>query len=274
MNVLVYGPRGFVGKHLVSRLQRDGHSVTEAGRDFPLIPDLADDEFARPDIIINCAGEITTKHLMYESNIALVHKILLFAQRVNVSKVVHIGSSSEYGNLSLPRQETALCTPNDLYGGTKLAATALCQGFATEGLDVVIARPFSLYGPGDKPRKLIPRLIQSACTGDEVKVSIGSQHDFTYIDDFVGGLITLMHAPADKTRGDIVNFGTGVGSSNQDVIATLGSLGAHPNVSYVEGSLGACKDVPRWVADTTKAAMRYGWEARTSLREGLAKIVS
>jgi nucleoside-diphosphate-sugar epimerase len=276
LNILVIGATGFVGRHLKARLLTLGHEVIDGTRNYHFVPDLMLDEPA-VDAIINCAGEITHPHLMYAANVALVEKILRFARDAKIPKVIHCGSSSEYGATTAPRCEDTPCVATDLYSATKIAATALCQGFAKQhGLDVCIARPFSLYGSGDTPRKLIPRLIQSTMIKDTiVSVYADGSHDWLHIDDFCDGLVTLLDAPREKTQGDIVNFGTCVASTNRQVVLILTALGCTPLVTLTEQppTVG-CLNTSRWVADTTKAREKYGWTAKTSLEEGLHKIIA
>lgn len=259
MNVLVTGVTGFVGKHLKTRLLRDGHTVINGTRDFPLVTEFLEEPV---DAIVNCAGEITEQHLMYEANVALVHRLLVFAQRAGIPRVIQVGSSSEYGLMTEPRREDARCEPNDVYSATKIAATALCQGYCATGLSVFVARPFSLYGSGDTARKLIPRLIASAKGGPAVTVGPGF-HDYLHVDDFCDGLIALMQEK--KTRFDIVNFGSGIETSNAELAALI------PGARYdlKEQHL----PVHRWIADTTRACERYGWTAKTDLVTGLRKIL-
>lgn len=271
MNVLVYGSSGFVGRHLRAHLLSLGHSIIEGGRDYPLIPGLIADEIPI-DALVNCAGEITEHHKMYLSNVALVDKLLRFARDAKIPKVIHIGSSSEYGNTTAPRCEGTPCQPVDLYSATKIAATALCEGFARQyDMDVCVARPFSLYGPGDTPRKLVPRLL----SGEKVRVHPLPMHDYVYIGDFVYGLVTLLHAPRSKTQGDIVNMGSGIATSNWSVVNQMLEIGLDPKVEYThrtdEPSLVPVFD---WKADTSHARQCYGWTAKTSLADGLRRTAS
>lgn len=266
MNILVYGVNGFVGGHLKNRLLALGHSVNGGTRDYPLIPDLLEEPL---DAIINAAGEITYPHFMFASNVELVNKILKFARDAKVGKVIQIGSSSEYGTTTAPRREDTPCVATDLYSATKIAATALCQGFAKQhNLDVCVARPFSLYGPGDTPRKLIPRLIESV-KGDRMIVFDGN-HDWLYIDDFCDGVIALLGTWRDKTQGDIVNFGTGISTTNREVANLIPGTKAE----FYEDVQSDYLYSPNWVADAARARERYGWMAKTSLAEGLRKIIS
>lgn len=265
MTILLVGSTGFVGQHLLARLQRDGHKVVPYTRGMQLAPEVMEDTFGA---VINCAGEITVPHRMVESNVMLTHSLLQFAQLAGIPKVIHVGSSSEYGKTDLPRCEDSGCVPACLYDGTKLAATALCQGFAAQfDMDVVVARPFSLYGPGDTPRKLIPRLYQAHLTGKLMDLGPGG-HDWLYIDDFVDGLAFLLTAPRERTKGQVYNFGTGVSSSNLDVKTAMeNAVAATIPVNYRANPLFVY-DTDRWVADTSKTTA-LGWTAKHSLLDGI-----
>lgn len=272
MNALILGSSGFVGRHLKARLLRDDHTVIDGTRNYHFIPDLLLDE-PPIDVIVNCAGEITEPHRMYESNVALVEKLLRFARDAKIPKVIHLGSSSEYGSTTEPRREDARCVPTDLYSATKLAATQLCQGFARQyDMDVCVARPFSLYGPGDTPRKLIPRLIRAYHEDGEITVYNGG-HDWLFIQDFLDGIVTLINAPASKTQGDIVNFGTGVSHTNHQVVNRLEeALQDNVYVTFKD-EMGKAYDTHCWMADISKVRHKYGWSPKYDLVAGLRETV-
>lgn len=268
MKIIVFGANGFVGKHLVPFLEDRGHEVFEYTRKKYPKPDFLVDAF------INCAGEISLKEFMFDANVLFVEQILKAAKDHNVKKIIHIGSSSEYGKTNMPRQETMPCVPTDIYSATKLAGTNLCLGYAAQyDMDVVVARPFSLYGLHDTPRKLVPRLLRSFAEQEPMKVYPGG-HDWTYIDDFLEGLYCLLNAPKELTQGDVVNFGTGKCFSNKEVVQTMeGIFNVSPQIIYEENPYYNY-DTEKWLADNTKALMKYGWKPKYSLEDGLRKIIN
>lgn len=271
MTILLTGSTGFVGRHLLARLQRDGHHILLPYRRSWSFDDWAEEnDTDEVDAVINCAGEINDKGEMFESNVVFAHKLLSFVEDRNIPKFIQIGSSSEYGDMNEPRREDALCVPVDLYSATKLAATALCQGFASQyDMDVVVARPFSLYGPGDTPRKLIPRLIKSVFDGSIVDLNPWGRHDWIYIDDFIDGLCVLLRTSRALTKGEIVNFGTGISTTNSEVARSFrwDTAPRPPSFRRVEGPVG-----PDWVADITKARA-LGWAPKYDLRSGLSELI-
>lgn len=265
MTILVPGHKGFVGRYLAPALNRLGHTVIPMGRGDPF-PD------SPVEAIINCAGEINDLTRMVDSNTSFVGRLLDWALAAR-AKVIHIGSSSEYGSTNRQRKESDACTPASLYDGTKLAATALCQGYAAQyDMDICVARPFSLYGAADAPRKLIPRLLTAYRTSETLDVYAGS-HDWVYIDDFIDGLITLLNSPREKTKGDIVNFGTGVATTNREVIATLACSGITVRARYHDEKRSAY-DVANWQAYPFNTTLNYGWEAKWSFEAGIRETVN
>lgn len=270
MHILLLGSTGFVGKHLKARLEQLGHTVACGTRDNPFADGKRE---AAIDAIINCAGEVKRDVLMYDSNVWLVHSLLFGARRGNVKKFIHVGSSSEYGPTNAPRREDSACHPSNMYEATKLAGTNLCQGFAHQyDMDVVVARPFSLYGPQDADRKLVSRLYKSYVTHEQIDLYEGS-HDWLFIDDFVEGLITLLNAPRELTKGDIVNFGSGFCSTNDEVVSAMErALGGGLNIARKPGRFHDY-DVQNWVADITKARTKYGWKPKWSLNAGIGEFV-
>ncbi len=274
MTILLTGAQGFVGRHLKKRLESEGHIVFAPSR-LGLAVTISPVNHAEIyfDAIINCAAELTDESKMYESNYLLIHRLLNFARDHKVGKFIQIGSSSEYGKTNKTRREDMDCVPTNKYETTKLDATWLCQDYALiNGMDIVIARPFSLYGDGDKPRKLIPTLYRSYLEHTPINLHPGS-HDFLWIDEFVDGLILLLNAPKHVTQGQIFNFGSGISSTNEQVVSGLeAALGAKLDIRRQSGRYHA-HDVDNWVADISKARNVLGWTPKISLNAGLKEYV-
>lgn len=268
MNILLTGHKGFVGRNVCLGLLVAGHTVFCIGRgELRNIPEV------KIDAIINCAGEINDESKMFESNVLLVNELLEYARKNQVSKFIHVGSSAEYGPVSYPRQEGSVCFPSNLYEGTKLAATILCQTYAQAyDMDVVIARPFNLYGPKDTQRKLLMRLLDCYFNNKEFTLYPGKA-DWVFIDDFVDGLLILLNSPKEKTKGDIVNFGSGRCYDNSEFLQYFESaIGAKLNVVKKTEPLKPHHNC-KWIADNTKSQMKYNWIPEMSLEEGIKECV-
>ena len=86
-------------------------------------------------------------------NVDGTRNVLEAAQAAGVTRVVHCSTGGVHGHIANPpANEDAPFNPGDVYQETKLAAETLAREFGTRtGLDVVVARPIGIYGPGRPP---------------------------------------------------------------------------------------------------------------------------
>lgn len=274
MKELITGQSGFIGDHLAEHLLKQGHEVKRIS--------LRNDTFQnevldyKPDHIFHLAaygshsGENDIPEMM-QVNITKSFVLMHTALVSGCKAVVLCGSSSEYGTTQLPMTEDSLPRPDSFYAASKVAVTMLARAFAKEReLATVVARPFSVFGPGERDTRFIPTLIKSCLTGDPMKLCPEQNHDWIYINDFVEGLLTCAQH-ADSLRGEAVNFGSGMQVTNQVVVETVQTLmGKEANIT--ERLLPKKQDSKTWIADTSKA-MSFGWEPKTGFVKGLQKTI-
>jgi len=267
MKVFITGSSGFIGRNLVE-FYRD--SEVYAAKREPIIPAL--DSF-KPNVIINCAAEIYDQTSMMDSNVLNLHQILEWLKKNPESKLVQIGSSSEYGPMGRPTKETDKIDPIDMYQATKGMATLLCQGYSRSyDLDVCIARPYSVYGRYEKPHRLFPRLWRSFVLNERMNLYNG-KHDFIYIDDFVRGVDILVHR-TNVRRGDIINFGSGIQYGNFQVYEAFEKItGRSAPVSMIN-TMAKRFEGEVWVCDPSYARDRYGFTCAYSLEDGIKHFLS
>jgi nucleoside-diphosphate-sugar epimerase len=152
--------------------------------------------------------------------------------------------------------------PETIYEGTKAAATMLARSFSiTYNIPTIVIRPFTVYGPGEKPSKFIPLLL---ALPDKIRLSEG-MHDYIYIDDFV--LIILELVSSCKKPFDLVNIGTGTQTSNLEVVRTVERLTGQ--IFSIEPAQAKPYDSSSWVCDTEYLRTTYGLTANITLEEGL-----
>lgn len=166
--------------------------------------------------------------------------------------------------------ETSLPNPTRTHDIAKLAQTLYgAQAARLRGLPLVTLRLFSVYGPWEQGRRLIPRLMLSALRGRPVSLSspdVG--RDFIFVDDVVRAVEHCMRQSG-KQDGAIFNLGTGV----QHTIREAADLVAEIHGAPLPLTWGAVErqrwDSPLWVADTTRQVNELGFSATTDFREGL-----
>jgi UDP-glucuronate 4-epimerase len=298
---LVTGCAGFIGSHLTESLLDAGHTVVGVdaftgyyrpelkrrnlagvrGRPgFRLTQmDIADGQLEPllrgVDGIFHLAAQPGVRASWGPSFEAYVRHNLLASQRVVEAaastglRVVLASSSSVYGNaLGYPTPEDAPPRPVSPYGVTKLAVEQLVSAYqATLGLDAVLLRYFSVYGPRQRPDMAFARIIGALREGTPFRV-LGDGHqsrDFTYVGDAVEAtVVAFERAPA----GALYNVGGGTEASLLEVFQLMERLSERRLRKELRAA--AAGDVDRTCADTSRIRTEIGWVPSIGLAEGLA----
>lgn len=263
--ILITGHTGMVGRHLLERLGNLKSVQVYLHNRNENIKSILD---FNPQIIYHLAAEIYDQSTMFDSNIVLTHKLLEASKQLKeLEAFIYIGSSSEYGRKDHPMSETDYLDPETMYEATKGAGTLLCQAYFHEwGVPTVIARPFSLYGKYEPEKRFIPTVIRKIKGEKIIKLAPGV-HDFIHIDDFIDGLFLLEKYP----NGNIYNFGTGIQTSNKEIVTIISNLiGKEPKIEKIK-SLHSY-DSECWVADISKAHS-IGWEPKLTITQGLYLVI-
>jgi nucleoside-diphosphate-sugar epimerase len=291
MRYLVTGAAGFIGSHLADALIERGHEVVAvdcftdyygpelkednaAGFDVSRF-DLADESLALDgfDGVFHLAGQPGVRSFgeVFED---YARRNLLASRRVFESaaaagaRVVFASSSSIYGEAErYPTREDAEPRPISPYGITKLGCEQLAHAYAKGfGLDAVVLRYFTFYGPRQRPDMALARIVDALAHGSSFELYGDGLHSrsFTYVADGVEATIEAMErAPA----GAVYNVGGGSEATMRDVIATLEDV-AGRTLELIERP-AAAGDVRRTSADTTRIERDLGWRATTQLEDGL-----
>jgi nucleoside-diphosphate-sugar epimerase len=292
---LVTGAGGFVGGHLVRRLVADGWDVVAlvrpggdaarlAGLGVPAVPvDLTDPAAltaavrkADPDVALHLAAARATSSAGERAATAAVNAVsglhLVEALPDRCRAVVRLGSSTEYAESAGPMDERAPLAPRGLFGATKAAGSLLLAAAAAErGLRAAVLRAFQVYGPDDQPGRLVPTVLRAAATGEPLPLTgPGLRRDWVHVDDVVQACVRAA-VTDDLPPGQVLNVGTGVQTTNEELVALAERVtgrrievrvGAHPGRSW---------DAPSWVSDPSLAARLLGWSAQVDLEQGLAR---
>lgn len=207
---------------------------------------------------------------MVETNIKGTLNLLSATKDIKYDVFINTGSSSEYGIKNTPMRETDMLDPVSFYAATKSSATLLCKVFALEySKPIVTLRPFSVYGPYEEKNRFIPTITKAVIQNKPIKLTPGNQRrDFIFIDDIVDIYIKTL-SQGKKLSGEILNMGTGIEYTNDEVARTLFKVsgkrvkiekGAYPKRIW---------DTPHWAADTTKTKKLLNWKPKFTLEQGL-----
>ena len=310
MHFLVTGGAGFIGSHVAEHLLAAGHEVTVFddlnpfydpaikraalqvlersgnGRFRFVQGDLVeraslDALFAgeRIDQVIHLAARAGVRPSLQEPalyqrvNVEGTVNLLEAGRMAGVGKFILASSSSVYGvNAKVPfSEDDPIFQAISPYASSKLACEALGHTYHhVYGLDVVMLRFFTVYGPRQRPDLAIHKFARLIDSGRPVPVfgDGSTARDYTYVDDIVSGVLAC-------TRRQ---FGFGIYNLGESQTVTLSEL-----IALLEKALGRKAvldrqplqpgDVPITYADISKARRDLGYDPRTKIAEGIPRFV-
>jgi UDP-glucose 4-epimerase len=211
----------------------------------------------------NVAEMIDTNYLCTTN---LVHGALAAGSEV----LVNTGSSSEYGLKDHAPDENEVVEPNSYYAVTKLAATQFCRFTARQhGLRIPTLRLYSVYGPYEEPKRLIPTLLLHALSMRwPPLVGQSTARDLIYTDDVIDAFLAVAKTPL-ADPGAIYNVGTGVQTTLGQLVTIVTDLiGVKAEPQW--GTMVARSwDTSIWVANSIRLQSELGWKPRVSVQQGL-----
>ena len=285
------GAAGFIGSHLAEALGAAGHEVVgidcftdyydpalkqqnARGLDVRRL-DLSEDEldFTGFDGVFHLAGQPGVRSfgdvfpLYLRRNVLATQRVFERAAADGV-RVVFSSTSTIYGEAErYPTPEDTPPRPLSPYGVTNLACEHLALAYARSfGLDAVVLRYFSAYGPRQRPDMAFPRMIDALVGGPPFPLfGDGEQsRSYTYVLDVVNATIRAMSG---ARAGSILNVGGGEEATMNETIALLERISGRRLAVRREPAVAG--DQRRTKADTGRIRAELGWEPRTSLEAGL-----
>ena len=300
MKVLVTGGAGFIGSHVVERLLGAGHDVSvvdslERGsreniagplsQGLPLheidirntaLRDILAAE--RPEIVMHLAAQVDVRVsvadpvLDADVNVSGSLNLLEGARAAGVRKVIVTSSGGcIYGEpKTMPVKETYKGLPESPYGISKRVLHDYLRFYRqAHGLNWTVLALANVFGPRQDPlgeAGVVSIFLGAMLAGREpVIYGDGKQtRDFVYAPDVADAFMRAIK----KGSGTVFNIGTGVETTVLELWhACARATGYGGDVRFEDRRLGVLQ---RIALDATRAKKRLGWEAATSLAEGIA----
>lgn len=304
--VLITGGAGFVGVNLIRRLLELGAEVTATLHNKPSVIkdervryikcDLTKSEdcnrvVADCDYVFMCAANTSGAAVMEKTplvhvtpNVVMNTLMLESAYKTGVKKFLFISSNTVYPEVDHPVKEDEMMS-GELFekyfcvAWMKRFTEILCQMYSEKimkPMQTVVVRPANIYGPYDdfewETSHVLPALIRKVVErhnplevwgdGNDIK-------DFIYVGDFIEGMLSAMEK---LDTFNPINIASGRACTIKDVLNAILAADDYKDVKVV---FNASKPtmIPKRFIDTSKAKTLFGFEAKTSLAEGIKKTV-
>ena len=325
MKIFITGSSGFIGFHLTKKLLDKGHSVYgyDSVNDYydlklkkernNILKRYKRYKFTKgnlenynqlskvvskfkPKIIIHLAAQAGVRYsienpdVYLNSNILGTFNVLKISNKIKVKHLIIGSSSSVYGaNKKIPFKEIDK-TDNQIsfYAATKKSTESLAHSYSSLWkLPITMLRFFTVYGPLGRPDMAYFKFTQKIIKKKQIEIyNKGKMYrDYTYIDDIVGGIISLINkAPNNRQIGKfkkdslshvapfrIINIGNTKKVLLLDFIKTLEKeIGIKAKKKFLPMQKG---DVHSTLSDTKLLQQITGYKTKTNYNLGIKKFV-
>jgi UDP-glucuronate 4-epimerase len=325
--ILITGTAGFIGFHLAKLLLSNGfkvhgydgitdyydiilkkkrHSILLENLNFTATEGMLEDndklnslsdEF-QPDIIVHLAAQAGVRYSLenprsyINSNIIGTFNVMEIAKKQKVKHLLMASTSSVYGaNTNMPFSEREKTdTQLTIYAATKKANEGMAHSYSyLWKIPTTMFRFFTVYGPWGRPDMALFKFVAAILNDKPIDIYNNGEmyRDFTYVDDLVRGIMSLMdNSPKSSHNNNILDGDShspvapfrivNIGNSNKvkllDFIEAIESVLEKKSIrNYMPMQMG---DVPATWADTSLLKNLTDYSPQTNYRDGIAHFVN
>ena len=274
-SILITGATGFIGKHLVKKIPNYNSAVDHNGKNIDLRIRKKVLKIKRADIVIHLAGKIPSeknysKNIFFEHNVLGTLNILEYCVKNKVKKIIFV-SSYVYGiPKKTPINEKQKVKPHNTYTKSKVLCEELCKMYAEKyKIQIIILRPFNIYGNLQNDNSLISNIIKSIKNDSYITVvNKNNKRDYLFIDDLINAIIKLIDY---NCEFEIFNIGSGKSYSFENIIQLFEKKTKNKIKRKYETSKQ--NNISKIQADISKIKKEINWNPKYTLVEGIEKII-
>ena len=221
---VVTGASGFIGKALTKRLLEAGYQVYAVVRGFNSLENICTENLTAVvcdfshyselsekidddiDVFVHMAwagvsGAASKDLSVQAENILASVTAIQQANLLGVKKFLFAGSSYQYRMEPVLKNGEKYFLPKNIYGAAKTAATRLLYAGALEnGIEFNSVLFTNVFGVGDRSKRSTNSMLSQLLAGEALNLISGERlHDWTYIDDAVEGILTVLEKGIDGT---------------------------------------------------------------------------
>lgn len=311
--ILIAGVTGFIGSHLARKLCDIGHEVygvarISSSRDTTsLQPFLKDVKFStadvsdyysisktikkvNPDVIVNLAAVSSIPESLDKPFVSLNTDVI---GQVNIAyalmelpdykekRIIYASAGSVYGEQKVqPVKEDALLNPRNPYALNKATNEIYMKMLSNiYGIKSIVMRPANTYGRKLDTSFFVEYIVTNMIAGNKIYLGIPDAiRDYLYVDDHVEAYVKAIEHS--EINGETFNIGSGVGTSNKDVVLKIADLIGFDKHKIFLGKYPpgysfrpTAADQPQMILDNTKISAMLGWKLQYGLDAGLKRTV-
>ena len=209
------------------------------------------------------------KESIFDSTYNLINE----CKKYKFNIFINTGSSSEYGFKKQKMSESDILVPNSYYSAFKSSATLYSQFESIKSkIQIVTIRPFHIYGPYERPNRLIPVLIKNMLANKKLKlVSPQISRDLIHVDDLIKFYIHISNQK--KLIGEIFNLGSGKKYTIKEIYETLKKITGYKKKNLWNSMKNRSWDQTIWYSDMSYVRRKIKWKSEINLKNGLFKTV-
>lgn len=272
MKIVMLGGTGYLGSKILSRMEKEGHSLLCITRTPHKYPDRERVRYCglqgleqeiqdfKPEIFISTVSrylkEGTTEKEVIEANFEVPAQVLLACMAVGIKRVIAVG--------------TALPESFNIYSFSKKLFAELGKWYADQDqIEFMNIKLEMFYGKDEPGDRFLSWVVQKMIRNEEIPLTVGTQkRDIIYADDAVDAICSLAGAVMPERYADIP-LGTGEAPTIREVIEYLHRItesrslllfGAIPMRANEPDTCADKREMDKW-----KITVKYNWKAGMEL---------